>query len=259
MIRRTNLTEADPKRPPVAWLASIELSSDIVESGKERGIGVTWLNHSSILRADWDSLKRIDRIGIDGTLLQLLLRSHGIRVRRTSADMCIPQVLKSVPHARIALIGGSPGVAKRAGLRLNNVVCVSDGYEELENILNFPNVLTVSPPDIIVLGLGAGLQDRVLVQLRALVPAAIVITAGGWLDQLAGSEQYFPPWVHAIRLGWLLRLLREPRRLIRRYTIEAYQATQKSPLLVSRLQSISTDEYKELGIRGHGADFEAQG
>jgi exopolysaccharide biosynthesis WecB/TagA/CpsF family protein len=171
-------------------------------------------------------------------------------MRRTSADMCIPQLLEIVPDATIALIGGPPGVAEMAGSRLNNVVFTADGYRGLSTVLSDPSGLRESLPNIVVLGLGASLQDRVLVQLRGLIPEATFITAGGWLDQLAGRDLYFPPWVHAIRMGWMLRLIREPRRLLRRYTLEAFKATQMSSMLVRRLVHVS--EPGGTGVSLHG-------
>ncbi|WIM73054.1 WecB/TagA/CpsF family glycosyltransferase [Corynebacterium suedekumii] len=76
-------------------------------------------------------------------------------------------------------------------------------------------------PDVIVLGLGAGLQDELAVELHEILPGAVICTAGGWIDQFARREQYFPAWVHSLRLGWLWRIIHEPRRLTHRYTLDA--------------------------------------
>jgi N-acetylglucosaminyldiphosphoundecaprenol N-acetyl-beta-D-mannosaminyltransferase len=50
--------------------------------------------------------------------------------------------------------------------------------------------------------------------------AAVIITGGSYLDQLAERRHWFPPWVIKLRIGWLYRLFREPRRLWYRYTVE---------------------------------------
>ena len=68
----------------------------------------------------------------------------------------------------------------------------------------------------------APLQDHYA--LAATSPGVLVVTCGGWLDQFAGGEPYYPAWAYPLRLNWLVRLAREPRRLWRRYTIEAIRA-----------------------------------
>ncbi|MBU4616837.1 WecB/TagA/CpsF family glycosyltransferase [Rhodococcus sp. GG48] len=222
---------------PLAWRAAQDLAKELY-SVDPNTASVTWLNHSSVLRADWDSLAKIDYIGIDGTLLELVLRICGLPVRRTSADMFGPLLLKLAAGKRVALVGGAPGVARAAADRIGrDIVLALDGYRELDGMRTDPSVIVDAAPDVVVLGLGAGVQDRVLCELREHLPGAIIMTAGGWLDQLGKKEQYFPAWVHLLRMGWLLRVIREPRRLLRRYTIEALVFLKRAPGLVRILSS----------------------
>ncbi|MFS0792868.1 WecB/TagA/CpsF family glycosyltransferase [Microbacterium sp. 1P10AE] len=207
---------------PGAWRYPAAFAARL--SGREHGLSVTWLNHWSALHADWSAVARADFVGIDGTLLQLLLSWSRIRTGRSSADLTIPLYLELRPEARLALIGGAPGVADRAAEKLRGVVFTADGYSELQELRRDPNELKAASPDVIILGLGAGLQDRVGAELRAAFPDATIFTAGGWLDQLSKKAQYFPPIVHSLRLGWLWRIIHEPRRLGRRYTVDAVSA-----------------------------------
>jgi N-acetylglucosaminyldiphosphoundecaprenol N-acetyl-beta-D-mannosaminyltransferase len=50
--------------------------------------------------------------------------------------------------------------------------------------------------------------------------ARLIMTGGGYLDHLAEAVDWYPKWIRRLRLNWLYRLWREPRRLWRRYTIE---------------------------------------
>jgi exopolysaccharide biosynthesis WecB/TagA/CpsF family protein len=205
---------------------------------KRRGFTATWLNHYTALNADWDALAGVDFVGIDGTLLQILLARRGISVQRTSADLALPVFLgqHSQRTARLALVGGAPGVAERAGERLpQDLVFVRDGFGGLKALLESPAPLIKAAPQIVLVGVGAGLQDRVAVQIGRWLPEASVFTVGGWLDQLAAKPQYFPPWVHRMRLGWLWRLIHEPKRLIRRYTVDAVRALNARKSLCERL------------------------
>lgn len=201
--------------------APLRLAAELARQPRNDPPTVTWLNHWSVERAEWTSLRKMTHVGVDGTYLQLLLRSTGSRVERTSADLVLPLYLELVGDARVALIGAAPGVAEAAAARLSGVVFVADGFDGLASLLTDPTGLRASAPTAVVLGLGAGLQDRTALRIRALLPDAAVFTAGGWIDQLAASSNFFPAVVHQLRVGWLRRLLREPRRLIRRYTTDA--------------------------------------
>lgn len=202
------------------------------------GFSATWLNHYSALNADWDAVRNVDFVGVDGTLLQLLLARSGITVMRTSADLALPELLahETLRGARLALIGGAIGVAQKAGDRLRqNVVFVIDGYHGLKTLLDEPADLIMAQPEIVLIGVGAGLQDRVAVDIAQLLPNSAVFTVGGWLDQLALRPQYFPPLIHRLRIGWLWRVIHEPKRLIRRYTLDAFSAVVRRRQLTAQL------------------------
>jgi exopolysaccharide biosynthesis WecB/TagA/CpsF family protein len=205
----------------------VEFARAVESRRAGRGIAVTWLNHYSAINADWDALSRFDLVGIDGTLMQMILRSSNLEVKRTSADLVLPIYLTEFADAetRVAVIGGVAGVAQKAGEKLpNTVVFTANGFNELEELLDSSAKLVASRPDIVIVALGAGLQERVALHVGDLLPEAVIFTAGGWLDQLIAAERYFPPIVHAMRLGWLRRLVDEPKRLVRRYTVDALSA-----------------------------------
>lgn len=207
------------------------------------GTVVTWLNHWSIQKANWQALANVHHIGIDGSLLQLVLHRCGYKLGRTSADLVLPVLFNSVlaPGKKVALIGAQPEVAKVAATRITEHETLAlNGYEELEVIRGNPRQLVVFDPDVIVLGLGAGLQDQVAMELHELLPKAIVCTAGGWINQFARDEQYFPVWVHKYRLGWAWRIAHEPRRLARRYTLDAIGFLLKHRLYINQLTSIGS-------------------
>jgi exopolysaccharide biosynthesis WecB/TagA/CpsF family protein len=218
---------------------SAAIYCEVVEARHHHGgFTATWLNHYSALNADWEALRDVDFIGVDGTLLQILLDRSGVDIQRTSADLALPEFLgrESTRGARLALIGGVSGIGAKAARRLGQEpVFVSDGFEGLKLLRQNPAALVSANPEIVLVGVGAGLQDRVAVEISQWLPSASVFTVGGWLDQLAAKPQYFPPWVHRMRIGWLWRVAHEPRRLIRRYTVDAFHALTARKDLTGRL------------------------
>ena len=71
--------------------------------------------------------------------------------------------------------------------------------------------------DILIVGLGAPKQEIWVKENLASIHARVVVCAGGTIDFLAGRHPRAPGWLQTIGGEWLFRLLREPRRLWRRY------------------------------------------
>lgn len=239
---------------PISWRHSDVVAERLVTDARERVVTGTWLNHWSIQRARADELRRFEFIGTDGTLLQWLLTANGQRTGRSSADLVIPRIIARDPSAPIALIGAAPGVAQEA-MRRNpawNVVYTCDGFEELRGLRGDYSRLVDSGARIVVLGLGTPLQEEVALEVAAQVDAGLVLTGGGWIDQLAAKEAYFPPIVHTLRVGWLWRLAHEPRRLGRRYTVDAVSAVLQRREFHTLLKTIAA-QVGTLGWRGRDA------
>ncbi|WP_022867608.1 WecB/TagA/CpsF family glycosyltransferase [Schaalia vaccimaxillae] len=228
--------------------AQIVALQRFAELALEPGRVTTWLNHWSLLHADWEQLAKMDLIGFDGTLLQMALNGRGHRLYRSSADLVLPYLFDKLPNgSRIAFIGAAPGVAQKAAQRLEGFeILAIDGYEGVKQLRRDPCELIAFDPDFVVVGLGAGLQELVASKVHGWLPQACVCTAGGWLDQFAQAEQYFPEWIHRYRLGWAWRIAHEPRRLIGRYTVEAVDFVALKGRLLERLESLGV--FTDLGL-----------
>ena len=200
-----------------------------------RGHTTTWLNHWSLLHADFRALARMHTVGFDGTLLQMRLRAAGHEVARTSADLVLPHVFERLEDGtRITLIGAVPEAGAAAAERLHRFDVRQDEVRGGAGV---------------IVGLGAGLQEVVASVALGLVPEASVCTAGGWIDQYArAADDYFPNWVHAARLGWAWRIAHEPKRLTKRYTVEALDFVAHAPELISRLDAMGS--FDDLGLVG---------
>jgi exopolysaccharide biosynthesis WecB/TagA/CpsF family protein len=208
-------------RLPVENLARL-LAADLA-----RGIGgtVTWLNHYSALQSlrAGVPIDQFDYLGLDGILLCRLVRSG---TSRTSADLLLPALLEQTGGLRIALIGSTAETLRTVAAKVaaeygHDVVLMRDGYSELPDPAELRRELQAARVQVAIVGLGAPLQDLYSLALKS--PGVLVMTCGGWLDQFAGGT-YYPAWAYPLRLNWLVRLAREPRRLWRRYTVDAVRA-----------------------------------
>lgn len=122
---------------------------------------------------------------------------------------------------KVFLLGGQPGVAEEAAIRLLdlapgiNIVGTHHGYfkpgAEEEKVLG---LIDEKSPDILLVAMGAPNQDywirRHLDAGRLRVPVCIGV--GGTLDVLAGRVKRAPGWMRRLKLEWLWRLILEPWR-----------------------------------------------
>ena len=68
--------------------------------------------------------------------------------------------------------------------------------------------------------MGAPRQERFLLNLRESGWRGAGFTCGGFFDQVSGNGDYYPAWIDRLNLRFLYRLVREPRRLWRRYLVD---------------------------------------
>lgn len=210
-----------------------------------RGATVTWMNHYSVLQEREGTLSdQFDFVGIDGVFLCKLLGLNS--TVRTSADVVVPKLLAAGAFESVALIGGAPGVAEskveevRALCRHPDQVYVTawDGFGELgalrENLEAWHAY--AGHPQVIVLGLGAPLQNEVALAMSSALSSTLILTCGGWLDQV--GTDYYPGWAYPLRLNWLVRLTKEPKRLAARYSLDAIRALKRRNQIRSLVEGL---------------------
>lgn len=201
---------------------------------------VTFANPHSVRlmmdRPDYPAtLAQFDVLFPDGSLLATSAsRQLGRTIERQSFDgnSLAPQVLSFCQRnaLRIALVGGIEGVASAAASLFRkefgvDVVFTRSGFfANGEQRNQCFQALREQNVDVVICGMGAPHQDRFLLELKASGWKGLGFTCGGYLDQaLASGVKYYPDWVNRFNLRAPYRLLREPRRLWRRYLIE-YQS-----------------------------------
>lgn len=191
-------------------------------------VTVTWVNHFSVRGALTapEALRSMDLCGVDGQLLMRLLPHPA----RTSADLVVPVLLREDQGiATVLAIGGRGDRGANLGEALSAVaghpvrVVSVDGYDGLPRGEELARLVRDVRPDLVLVGLGAGLQERVLLEVAGGMSEGYALTCGGFLDQVLQTG-YYPSWAYPLRLNWLVRLAREPRRLWRRYTLDALRA-----------------------------------
>jgi exopolysaccharide biosynthesis WecB/TagA/CpsF family protein len=173
-------------------------------------------------------LDRIDVILSDGILMTRALRMlRGRDVDRISFDSTsiAPVVFRSATTngLKTVLIGGREGVAQRAATCLQlhfpgiQISAAMDGYMAWEAAIR--RIISLDP-HIVICGMGAPMQELFLTELVSAGWKGFGFTCGGYLDQLNVRYDYYPAWIDHHNLRWLYRLMKEPKRMVRRYFLD---------------------------------------
>ncbi len=210
---------------------------ELVESFREGTLLTLHVDMIMKLQQDrefYEMLPDFDAITCDSQILFSAARLLGTPLReRVSGSDFFPRFYAR--HARdpsvtVFICGGAPGIAERARANVNakverEMVVGTDSPppdfdrrpDELERMIA---KIDASGASVLLVGLGAGRQEKFIMRYRARLPnVRLFLPLGGTIDYEANTLRRPAPWVTNAGLEWLYRLLREPRQRWHRYLV----------------------------------------
>jgi N-acetylglucosaminyldiphosphoundecaprenol N-acetyl-beta-D-mannosaminyltransferase len=186
--------------------------------------------HDGEMRALYDLA---DVCVADGMPLLWAARLQGDRLpeRVAGSSLLLPIAERAAREGRsLYLLGGAPGASARAaeilGERFPAIRVLGTSSPQLgdpptaEQVAPLAAELGRLRPDLVLVGLGSPKQEKLIRELRPLLPASWMMGVGISFSFLAGDVRRAPRWMQRTGLEWIHRLSQEPRRLARRYLIE---------------------------------------
>jgi N-acetylglucosaminyldiphosphoundecaprenol N-acetyl-beta-D-mannosaminyltransferase len=166
----------------------------------------------------------------DGAGVQLaMLLLKGRRANRTTPPEWIGGVLETLgDQASIFWLGGTPEAVAAAARNYESRYGVrtagtQHGYfnqaKDSQDTRELVDRINRAQPTILLVNMGMPRQERWLWDNWDRLRPGVAITAGALVDHAAGQVQRPPRWVANLGIEWLVRLLREPKRLWRRYLL----------------------------------------
>ncbi|MFA4995219.1 MAG: WecB/TagA/CpsF family glycosyltransferase [Bdellovibrionales bacterium] len=194
---------------------------------QEKPTVVSWLNSNALTLAQKDQtlavhLLKSDFLLRDGVGISILLHclkwDSGLNMNGTDL---IPEIVRTYAGRKVALFGTHEDFLSRAAESIEKMGCKvvlrMDGFQEPEDYLK---QLTKHEADLVILGMGVPKQEEVAFYLASrLTRPALILNGGAILDFLAGRFPRAPKIWRQLRLEWVFRILQEPLRLGRRYTV----------------------------------------
>lgn len=180
---------------------------------------------------EWrDLLGEASLVVVDGMPLvwASVLAGTPLPGRVAGSSLVRPLCVRAARQGRsVFLLGGAPGTADQAanllareaqGLVVAGTLCPPLGFErDPAAVVEIRQRLREAQPDIVLVGLGAPKQERLIRSLREDLPAAWHMGVGVSFSFITGDVRRAPRWVQRAGLEWIHRFVQEPGRLFRRY------------------------------------------
>jgi len=178
-----------------------------------------------------EAYARADLSLCDGQPLRWTSPLLGLRLpeKISGADLFVPlMALAARRRARVFLLGGPPGIAELAaaklarelGVAIAGTAAPAIGLEPAADEEQVVAAIAAARPDLVVVCLGAPKGERLVDRIRDRLAPAVLVQVGASIDFYVGRIQRAPRWMQRSGLEWLYRLVREPRRLARRYLVQ---------------------------------------
>lgn len=215
---------------------AVQEAKRLILDGKRSYVVTPNVDH--IVKIEHDSLFReiyegADLILTDGKPLIWMSRWMGNPIKeKISGSDYFPEVCRMAAQEgfSIFLLGAAEGVAKKAAinlmrkyknLQIAGVYSPSYSFENNEEELSYIiQKINKTKPDILCIGLGTPKQEKFYHRYKDQLNVPLTLHIGATIDFEAGVVKRAPKWISYIGMEWFYRLVKEPKRLYRRYLLE---------------------------------------
>lgn len=198
-----------------------------------------------------ECLKKSDWVCVDGIGMKIAGRILGREIcDNVNGTDLFPRLcaeLAAGGHS-LYLLGARPGIAARVadwaqvrypGLRIAGA---RSGYWSAYEEACAIEAIREARPDVLLVAMGAPLQEKWLQRNLEATGATVGIGVGGLFDFYSGRIPRAPLWLRRLGGEWIYRLLQEPGRMWRRYIVG-------NPVFLLRVLAEKAAVWGEAGVR----------
>lgn len=164
-----------------------------------------------------------DGVGVD--IASLALHGAMFPANLNGTDL-VPRLLRRIERPlKVALIGARREVVETARGAFqemcpqHEVSVIADGYFRADDEALILSRLESERPDVLLVAMGVPRQELWIADKIRPEHCTVPIAVGALFDIFTGAVPRAPQWMLRLRIEWIYRLWREPKRLWRRYVI----------------------------------------
>ena len=174
-----------------------------------------------------------DLIVADGMPLLWMAKRMGTPLKeKVSGSDLFPRVCEMAAKKgyKMYFLGAAEGVAAKAaenlkakypGLQVVGTYSPSYGFEQKEDEMKeIERMLKEAAPDILIVCLGCPKQEKFAYKYGRNYGIPVSLGLGASIDFEAGKEKRCPAWMARCGLEWIYRLMKEPKRMYKRYLVD---------------------------------------
>ena len=198
---------------------------------KEHTLKIMFLNAYAltIAQKDVEFKNALDSAGLlinDGVGIEKLVTKMGYKVpENLNGTDLIPKLVEiaAKKDKKVFLLGAKEEMVSAAAEEINSkyqkqvVADYNNGFFDAIETDNIIERINSSDAEFIILGMGMPIQEKwIYNNADKLTNVKVIIAGGAIIDYMSGKLKRSPEiWVK-LKLEWLYRMLREPKRLIKR-------------------------------------------
>lgn len=173
-------------------------------------------------------VRRCEIVNADGASMVMAAKKLGIGLPCRVAGIDLMQELCALAERRghrVYLLGAKAEVVAKTADALASkypkmaIAGFRDGYfgeNEFDAVIA---QVEETRPDIVFVGITSPKKERLIERFRDLGARGAFVGVGGSFDVVSGSIPRAPMWMQRANLEWLFRMMQEPKRLVKRYTV----------------------------------------
>lgn len=177
--------------------------------------------------------RNADLILTDGQPLIWISKWYKTKIKeKISGSDLFPLLCKRAAEKGYTMffLGAAEGVAataaeklsqKYSGLQVVGTYSPPYGFEkDSSELTKIEALIKKANPDILIIGLGCPKQEFFIYHNKEKLGVPISLCLGASIDFEAGIIKRAPKWMSDIGLEWLYRLIKEPKRMAKRYLVD---------------------------------------
>lgn len=173
-------------------------------------------------------VQNCELINADGSSMVIAAKVLGVDMPARVAGIDLMYELCKLAEQEkysVYLLGAKQSVVERSVKKIEQMYPAlrvggfRNGYFEPTEIEVIAEDISTSCAKIIFVGITSPKKELIIEQFRSLGVSGVFVGVGGSFDVVSGDISRAPKWMQSANLEWAFRMIKEPKRLAKRYLI----------------------------------------